>query len=68
MDKKVIPCLYLLKGQAVKNFEDRSPLEEEPAALAARYGNQGADQVLVFDLSEGDREHEQAPGSDQKDL
>ncbi len=60
MDKKVIPCLYLLKGQAVKNFEDRSPLEEEPAALAARYGNQGADQVLVFDLSEGDREHEQA--------
>ena len=61
MKKQMIPCLFLQKEQAVKNFKDRRPLtESDPVKLAAHYGNQGADQVLVFDLSEGDPEHERA--------
>ena len=61
MNKRIIPCLYLENGQAVKNFEDRTPLAEpDPERLAAGFGNDGADEVLVFDFSSGDREQEQA--------
>ena len=61
MNKRIIPCLYLENGQAVKNYEDRTPLAEpDPERLAAGFGNDGADEVLVFDFSSGDREHEQA--------
>lgn len=61
MDKLIIPCLYLKKGQAVKNFADFQALEDpDPVKLAGNFGNQGADEVLVFDLSEGDKDHEEA--------
>lgn len=61
MEKKIVPCLYLKDGQAVKGFEDKTPLAEPiPEALAARFGNDGADEVLVFDFSTGDQEHDRA--------
>ena len=60
MDKLIIPCLYLKKGQAVKNFADFQALEDpDPVKLAGNFGNQGADVVLVFHPPEGDKDHEE---------
>ena len=61
MNKCIIPCLYLKQGQAVSGFENQSPLADpDPVKLSADFGNRGADEVLVFDLSSGDKEHDQA--------
>ncbi|MCR4705402.1 MAG: bifunctional phosphoribosyl-AMP cyclohydrolase/phosphoribosyl-ATP pyrophosphatase, partial [Lachnospiraceae bacterium] len=59
--KKLIPCLYLCKEKAVYGFHDRAHvLASDPVSLAASYFQNGADAILVFDLSEGDNEHERA--------
>ncbi len=58
--KKFIPCIYLYKGNAVKGFDDRTILETNPAALGRFYGDNNADELIVYDMSEGDAEHEEA--------
>jgi phosphoribosyl-ATP pyrophosphohydrolase/phosphoribosyl-AMP cyclohydrolase len=64
LDKLLIPCIYLKNEKAVSGFgtEKILPGGEDPAALAGQFGNTGADEVLVFDLSEGDGEHDRAIG------
>ncbi len=63
MDKLLIPCIYLKEERAVRGFSsEQADWEEDPCLLAAAYGNSGADEILVFDLSSQDREHEQALG------
>ena len=62
-EKLMIPCLYLLKGQAVtgwgqKNIFDSGDVEK----LARFYSDHGADELLVLDFSSGDQEHEEAIG------
>lgn len=61
--REIIPCLYMWKGQAVTGFGQKNTfaggdLEE----LARNYGNRGADGLLVFDFSSGDKEHDEAIG------
>ena len=58
--KKFIPCIYLFQGKAYSDFNKAAVLDEDPAALASRYSDSGADEIIVFDLStEGnDKEHE----------
>ena len=58
--KKFIPCIYLYKGNAVKGFDDRTILDTNPAALGRFYGDNNADELIVYDMSEGDAEHEEA--------
>lgn len=58
--KKFIPCIYLYKGNAVKNFMDRTILQTNPAALAKYYSDNNADELIVYDMSEGDTAHEEA--------
>lgn len=60
MYKKLIPCIYLYKGNAVRDFADHTILDTNPAALARFYSNNNADELIVYDLSEGDTEHEEA--------
>ena len=48
MGKRLVPCIYLKEDN------------EDSVARARRFGNTGADEVLVFDLSDGDAEHEKA--------
>ncbi len=64
MSKKlIIPCLYLQSGKAVSGFGQRNLLGDGDAeALAKKYGDNGADELLVFDFSSGDEEHEIAIG------
>ncbi|NLL78607.1 MAG: bifunctional phosphoribosyl-AMP cyclohydrolase/phosphoribosyl-ATP diphosphatase HisIE [Clostridiales bacterium] len=57
--KKFIPCIYLYQGSAVKCFEDRTVVSMNAAELAKYYSDNNADEILVFDLSNGDKEHEE---------
>ena len=58
--KRVIPCIFIDSGKAVKWFDDRTVLSEEVLSLARYYSEHGADELLVFDLSESDEEHDEA--------
>ncbi|MCM1173944.1 MAG: bifunctional phosphoribosyl-AMP cyclohydrolase/phosphoribosyl-ATP diphosphatase HisIE [Blautia sp.] len=60
MYKKLIPCIYLYKGNAVKGFLDSTILDTDPVSLGRFYGDNNADELIVYDLSEGDAEHEEA--------
>ncbi len=60
MLKKFIPCIYLQKGLAVKDLSDPVQLDETPLALAEKYDNDDCDAIIVFDMSEGDEEHEES--------
>lgn len=58
--KKFIPCIYLYKGNAVKDFSDSTIIDTNPVALAKFYSDNNADELIVYDMSDGDAEHEEA--------
>ena len=58
--KRLIPCIYLYKEKAVKNFKDMTVVSENPVELAKTYSENAADELIVFDMSKGDEEHERA--------
>lgn len=62
MSKKLlIPCLYLQAGKAVTGFGQRNLFGDGDVEKLARfYSDNGADELLVFDFSSGDEEHEHA--------
>lgn len=61
--KEIIVPVYIKAGQAVKEWKEQEPFASgDAAALAAAYDHAGADALLVFDLSEGDAEHDQSIG------
>ena len=62
-NKLMIPCLYLQSGKAVTGFGQRNLFGNgDVVALAGFYSDNGADELLVFDFSSGDEEHEKAIG------
>lgn len=56
--KKLIPGIYLYKEQAVRDLKDHEVISTSPAALAAEYDNGYTDALMIFDLSDTDREQE----------
>ncbi len=58
--KKFIPCIYLYKGNAVKSFSDSTIIDTNPVALGKFYSDNNADELIVYDMSDGDTEHEEA--------
>lgn len=61
MKKLMIPCLYLQYGKAVTGFGQRNLFGDgQVESLAKFYSDNGADELLVFDFSSTDQEHEQA--------
>lgn len=58
--KKFIPCIYLLNEKAVAGFGDDTVISSNPAELARFYGENNADELIVFDLSTDDASHEAA--------
>ena len=58
-DKLLIPCLYLQSGKAVTGFGQRNLFGEGNIEDLVRfYRDNGADELLVFDFSSGDKEHD----------
>ncbi len=60
IQKKFTASIYLYLGHAVKGLDDKTVITERPEELAADYSNNNADEILIFDMSKGDEEHEQA--------
>lgn len=60
MNKRFIPCIYLYKGNAVTGFSDKNVISDDPVSLAKSFADDGADELILFDLSNDDNEHEEA--------
>ncbi len=58
--KRIISCIFIAGQKAVKWFHDREVLCEDVIELAKTYSDNGADELLIFDLSDTDEEHEEA--------
>lgn len=58
--KRLIPCIFIRGGKAVKWFTDETVLTDDVIGLAKYYSDHGADELLVFDLSDADEEHDEA--------
>ena len=48
--KRLIPCIFILGGKAVKWFDDPTVVSEDVIALAKEYIDNGADELLVLSL------------------
>lgn len=59
-NKKLIPCLYLKNQILVKGFKDNEVIAEDPVSYAVLCSNSGADEIIIFDLSDGEEAHEKA--------
>lgn len=58
--KRLIPCIFIAGGKAVKWFDDDTVMSDDVIGLAKYYSDHGADKLLVFDLSDSDEEHDEA--------
>lgn len=58
--KRLIPCIFIRGGKAVKWFTDETVLTDDVIGLAKYYSDHGADELLVFDLSDADEEHDES--------
>jgi phosphoribosyl-ATP pyrophosphohydrolase/phosphoribosyl-AMP cyclohydrolase len=60
MTKKFTPCIYLFNGHAVRGLDDTAIVDTDPVRLAGYYSENNADELIVFDMSEDDAQHEAA--------
>ncbi len=58
--KRLTPCIFIDSGKAVRWFDDRTLLSDDVIFLAKQYCDRGADELIVFDLSVSDEEHDEA--------
>ncbi|MCM1186300.1 MAG: bifunctional phosphoribosyl-AMP cyclohydrolase/phosphoribosyl-ATP diphosphatase HisIE [Lachnoclostridium sp.] len=58
--KKFVPCIYLYHEHAVKSLTDTAVVDTDPIRLARFYSENNADELIVFDMSQGDAEHDAA--------
>lgn len=58
--KRLTPCIFIDHGKAVKWFDNATVLSEDVVTLAKQYCDRGADELIVFDLSVSDEEHDEA--------
>lgn len=58
--KRLIPCIFIEGGKAVRWFHDNEVISEDVIELAKAYSDNGADELVVFDLSDSDEDHEEA--------
>lgn len=58
--KRLIPSMFLYRGKAIKWFNDTEIVSENPIELAKYYSDNGADELIVFDLSNTDQEQEES--------
>ena len=58
--KRLTPCIFIDGGKAVTWFDDNTVLSKDVVGLAKQYSDRGADELIVFDLSDSDEEHDEA--------
>ncbi len=60
--KKFVATIYLANQKAVKSRTDKEVLDKTPEELARYYSDNNVDEILVYDLSTEDGEHEENLG------
>lgn len=60
MNKKLVASIFLYEKEAVTHFTDLKVIAKDPVELAVMFHEQHADELVVFDLSMGEKEHEDA--------
>ena len=60
MNKKLIASLFLYEKEAIASFDNLTIVSKDPVTLSKMYSDKHADELLIFDLSMGDKEHEEA--------
>lgn len=58
--KKFTACIYLYHAHAVTNLQDMTIVDTDPVRLARYYCENNIDELIVFDMSKEDAEHEEA--------
>lgn len=58
--KRLTPCIFIDRGKAVKWFDDDTVVSDDVIGLAKHYCEKGADELIVFDLSNTDEEHDES--------
>ena len=58
INKRLMPCIFIDQGNAVKWFDDREIISTNVVELAKEYCDNGADALLVLDLSNTDEDHD----------
>ena len=56
----MIPCIFIQQGKAVRWFDNKEVVADDVVKLAQKYSESGADELLVFDMSDSDAEHDLA--------
>ena len=56
--KRIIPSIFIQQGKAVRWFDQSEIIDEDVIALAKQYCALGADELIIFDLSTNDQEHD----------
>lgn len=62
MVKNIAACIFLKNERAVAGFDSDDIISESPIDLAKHYSNNGYDELIVFDLSATDSEHDKSIG------
>ena len=57
--KRLIPCIFIKERCAVQWF-DETVIDDNVVEIAKKYSDNGADELIIFDLSDSDREHDEA--------
>ena len=52
--KKFVPCIYLYHGHAVRGLDEPTVVETDPLRLVHSYNENNADELIIFDMSEGE--------------
>ena len=58
--KRLTPCIFIHDGKAVKWFDNSDVLSDDVVELAIKYCESDAKELVVFDLSETDEQHDMA--------
>lgn len=58
--KRLTPCIFIDGGKAVQWFDDKTLVSDDVVELAKHYAERGADELIVFDLSNSDEEHDES--------
>jgi len=60
INRKLIPSIYLYNKIAIRSLKDTKVFSTDPVNLAKEYEENGADALMIFDLSGNDSEHDSA--------
>lgn len=58
--KRLIPCIFIRNRKAVAWFDNTEVVSDNVFKLAKAYCENGADELIIFDLSDNDEEHDEA--------